>query len=439
MTTERLTTELEDILRAGDIIRHGGLVAFPTETVYGLGANALDAEAVRSVYAAKGRPSDNPMIVHIAEREDLEPLIRGGLGGYVVMTPGPNGYPQEILIMDTPDTETAVNVWRFNQGGLGHSHNGYQGPFDDIALTQDGRINASMITTGSLTANLIRAGIITDASGKNSWNLDSGQFFTKQGTIANMTVDSAGLLYDNTIASVLSNKFRIRYGKLSVRNLMNTESKGIDIDGRNGIQFYADSGWSSDAWDGMTNVGYIAPAPTGYTGFTLHSSGSNSMILDDDSTLFLEKVYCYGGLTVVSGTKSRLAKTDNYQDRLLYCYETPTPLFGDIGEAQLDEEGLCYVDIDDIFSETIASRVEYQVFLQKGGPGDCWVAEKDPRYFVIQGTQGLRVSWELKAKQRDYEMIRLEQPETGLEEYKHVNDSDLMSSYISEQEELLYG
>lgn len=80
MTTERLTTELDDILRAGDIIRRGGLVAFPTETVYGLGANALDAEAVRSIYAAKGRPSDNPMIVHIAEKDDLEPLIRGGLG-----------------------------------------------------------------------------------------------------------------------------------------------------------------------------------------------------------------------------------------------------------------------------------------------------------------------------------------------------------------------
>lgn len=81
MTTERLTTELEDILKAGEIIRRGGLVAFPTETVYGLGANALDPEAVRSVYAAKGRPSDNPMIVHISELSELEPLIKGGLAG----------------------------------------------------------------------------------------------------------------------------------------------------------------------------------------------------------------------------------------------------------------------------------------------------------------------------------------------------------------------
>ena len=81
MTTERLTTELGDILRAGEIIRDGGLVAFPTETVYGLGANALDAEAVRSVYRAKGRPSDNPMIVHIADLRGLYPLVRGGKDG----------------------------------------------------------------------------------------------------------------------------------------------------------------------------------------------------------------------------------------------------------------------------------------------------------------------------------------------------------------------
>ena len=81
MTTERLTTELGDILKAGAIIRNGGLVAFPTETVYGLGANALDEEAVKSVYTAKGRPSDNPMIVHISDIKGLYPLIRGGKAG----------------------------------------------------------------------------------------------------------------------------------------------------------------------------------------------------------------------------------------------------------------------------------------------------------------------------------------------------------------------
>lgn len=59
------------IQEAGDILRRGGLVAFPTETVYGLGANALEEKAAKKTYAAKGRPSDNPLIVHIADYEDL--------------------------------------------------------------------------------------------------------------------------------------------------------------------------------------------------------------------------------------------------------------------------------------------------------------------------------------------------------------------------------
>ncbi|MFR4338388.1 MAG: L-threonylcarbamoyladenylate synthase [Lachnospira pectinoschiza] len=60
--------------QAGKILREGGLVAFPTETVYGLGADALDEEASAKIYAAKGRPSDNPLIVHIADIEALYKL-----------------------------------------------------------------------------------------------------------------------------------------------------------------------------------------------------------------------------------------------------------------------------------------------------------------------------------------------------------------------------
>ena len=76
MNTKILTTTKKDIAEAGEIIKNGGLVAFPTETVYGLGANALDEKAVKSIYAAKGRPSDNPLIVHIAEKEDIVPLVK---------------------------------------------------------------------------------------------------------------------------------------------------------------------------------------------------------------------------------------------------------------------------------------------------------------------------------------------------------------------------
>ena len=68
--------EEQQLLVAAEIIKQGGLVAFPTETVYGLGGNALDPDASARIYEAKGRPSDNPLIVHIARLEDLREIAR---------------------------------------------------------------------------------------------------------------------------------------------------------------------------------------------------------------------------------------------------------------------------------------------------------------------------------------------------------------------------
>ena len=73
--TELLPVTPEALAQAGALIRSGELVAFPTETVYGLGANALDADAVKRIFEAKGRPGDNPLIVHISAVEQLGPLI----------------------------------------------------------------------------------------------------------------------------------------------------------------------------------------------------------------------------------------------------------------------------------------------------------------------------------------------------------------------------
>ena len=71
---DRSTLCAEDVKEAVDCLQHGGLVAFPTETVYGLGGNAFDETAAARIYAAKGRPSDNPLIVHIADLEALTEL-----------------------------------------------------------------------------------------------------------------------------------------------------------------------------------------------------------------------------------------------------------------------------------------------------------------------------------------------------------------------------
>lgn len=121
-------------------------------------------------------------------------MITGNQGGYVVFHDGDGDtYPDEILIMDTNDIETAVKVWRWNKNGLGYSDHGYQGPYTtawtiDGAFNADfitagainadlittGALNASLITTGTLTADRIRAGILKAQTGDSYWNLNSG-------------------------------------------------------------------------------------------------------------------------------------------------------------------------------------------------------------------------------------------------------------------------
>lgn len=76
MKTQLLTCTSEDILRAGQILRTGGLCVIPTETVYGLAANALDRDAVLGIFRAKNRPADNPLIVHISSLDQLSQVVR---------------------------------------------------------------------------------------------------------------------------------------------------------------------------------------------------------------------------------------------------------------------------------------------------------------------------------------------------------------------------
>lgn len=382
-------------------------------------------------------------------------MIRGGLGGYVVMTPGANGYPQEILIMDTPDVNTAVNVWRFNKGGLGHSHNGYNGPFSDIALTQDGRINATMITTGALNANLITTGVInadlitagtiSDGSGLNYWNIANGLFVTKQGTIGAFSIDSSSLKYDTSTRYILLDSYQFTVtrkvdwmaGGSSVlgARIYNGTIDWVGTSGGTNPKSYSQQFKAELSQSSYGDIYFTIGDPTEHVVIDMYPPDWDGHQIQMDAP---SGVYVVGDF-VVGGTKPRAIKTQNYGTRLNYCYETPTPLFGDIGEAVISEDGLAYVDIDDIFGETINTKVEYQVFLQKECEGDCWIADKQPHYFVIQGTPNLKVAWELKAKQRDYETLRLEPINRKLSEYEYVRDDNELEDFIKEQEELLYG
>lgn len=138
------------------------------------------------------------------------------------------------------------------------------------------------------------------------------------------------------------------------------------------------------------------------------------------------------GKLKVSGTKSRSVSTADYDEQLFYCYEMPTPFFGDIGESVISDDGTCMIDIDDIFQESANVGIKYYVFLQKEGDGDCWIAEKEQNYFIVKGTPGLKFSFEIKAKQTEYEHMRFTDP--GDTAYTDARDIDIPEpNYESEE------
>lgn len=335
-------------------------------------------------------------------------LITGGLGGYVVFNLNADGQPEEILIMDTPDIATAVNVWRFNKNGLGHSHSGYNGPFDDIALTADGQINASMITAGTLNANLIRAGVISDVAGKNSWDLLTGLLTTTSilinGGSINLTNGTYGFYVDP-------------YGNLAIGTKPDNMTS---LDGNQCAYQVTNNGRAKITelyLYGRTSASdnYIPYARFDFVGYNYGGTSYRALRIssaDNSGNLVDTAYFTSAGVFIphdfiVSGTKNRAVKTATHGTRKLYAYETAAPYFGDIGESQIDQRGRVVVPIDPIFAETIA-RNGYQVFLTPYGRGECFVAERGPESFTVEGTAGLRFGWEIKGKQIDYDNIRLE-------------------------------
>lgn len=136
----------------------------------------------------------------------------------------------------------------------------------------------------------------------------------------------------------------------------------------------------------------------------------------------------------VRGTKKRILSTKNYGTQAFYCYEMASPIFGDIGEASISEDGTCLIDIDDIFQESTNVGIEYYVFLQKEGDGDCWVDKKEQTYFIVKGTPGLKFAFEIKARQADYEHIRFaDASETA---YDRAIDTDMPEPDYSESLEV---
>lgn len=183
-----------------------------------------------------------------------------------------------------------------------------------------------------------------------------------------------------------------------------------------------------------------APNSFGALGIILNNSVHIGMTEDSTNApgygaLFNWGIYNAGGMFVarnlkVNGTKNRVVQTSDYSKRLFYSYETASPMFGDVGEGIIGEDGKCYIQIDPIYAESVTLN-QYQVFLQKYGEGECYVLERNPSYFVVSGTAGIKFGWEIKAKQSDFDQYRLERDEVYVSTNNSMNYIDESLSHIA--------
>ena len=149
-----------------------GLAERYTSCTFGDMRSSIADTIVTQEKEIKEKPSTSSMNSAISRATEA---ITGNLGGYVVIHDANNdGEPDEILIMDTPDISTAVKVWRWNASGLAYSDQGYDPAEFTLAITANGEIVADFITTGTLTANLIKAGVLKSTNNKSSIDMTSG-------------------------------------------------------------------------------------------------------------------------------------------------------------------------------------------------------------------------------------------------------------------------
>lgn len=372
--------------------------------------------------------------------------ITGVNGGYVVLHKNADGIPYEILIMDAEAIAKAKNVWRWNQNGWGYSKNGYNGPYT-MAATIDGGFVADFITAGTMLANRIKGGTlqlggasngngvmkILDASGNVVGSWDKDGITATSGEIAGWEILPGQMrkcidLYDDMTSAGLANvgasdpvqywvwmrrptsasTFVFNVGYKTKTNYLNgsdtvTSYFRVRTDGHLLATRGKIGPWNFEK-DTFITDGYEFQITKQSDGtYSLSSKGAANF---DGSVSCGKNMIVEGNLSVY-GTKNRVVKISDHEKRCMNAYETAEAYFGDIGFSVIGADGICKVEIEEIFLKTISTE-GYAVFLQAEGPGEIYVCEKTESYFKVHGTPGTSFAYEIKAKQRGYENTRLE-------------------------------
>ena len=176
--------------------------------------------------------------------EHASELLKGAYGGHIVIGTNADGQPNEIYAMDTDDVSTAKKVLRINMNGIGGSTTGINGTYN-VAILTEGTINADAITTGTLRAGLIKAGVLSDPSGKNYWNMETGEIsissYAKKGEIrSQFALEDDSITISSGLITFKANTVAFEFGSSSTMSLKsNPSGNGVMFDGEG--EFYAKS------------------------------------------------------------------------------------------------------------------------------------------------------------------------------------------------------
>lgn len=292
-----------------------------------------------------------------------ESLINIGTHGNVYLVNDGRGYPKELLIMDSQDIGTAKKVWKFADNELKHSITGYNGTYQKVL--SDGKVIGECVS-----------GILKD-------------IILENGSLTTPTITDA-VIYGGQI------------------HMTGASGNALDVyEGEKGYEINSENINGKNPKGNKTVV--LGNTPYGHIELYDESGNVGTMI-----SASMMQTY---------GVKNRIVKTENYNDRLMYCYESMIPMFSDIGEGAIDETGKCIVYLDDVFIEAVDTECLYQVSLQAYGKGNCWLSKREPNYFVVEGTKDMTFGWEIKAVQRGYVNVRAEQLKREEQQINYASDT----------------
>jgi len=371
------------------------------------------------------------------------------LGGYTYITQGEGIRTYDVPVADPTSGLEAGSVVEIKGGTIRIANSKTSGgDWDWKTVFTSGHIASELVTAAQLVA-----GYIGDPTGTTYWDLDTsflrlvgaislvtdgyfhGKLYTTMGRLTasyrglimssegesygSRTPDDALLLVacsNGSISSTYDGSTRVDY--LTSEIMSNT---AIEI-----TSFDANAGSTHSIYGGHLKLGVNEMRLGGggvsggraselyfYNGnVNLNYGSTTAFALVQSTSASSSSARFYGALRArtleIDSTKNRRVATEDYGDVLLNSYETPTPMFGDVGHGETDETGVCVVPIDAALRQAARFDLGYQVFLQPMSDARLWVAEKRADCFIVQGPANVPFDWHAMARQTGFENLRME-------------------------------